>query len=304
MVAVLNHTTAARKQIARHSRQQSGFVIIASRHKARLVHQHRFAATDSMSKLPRHVRENRQYWDDMAADWVAAGEQAWAHPVPTWGQWGVSDDQCPMLPDDMSGMRAIELGCGTGYIAAWMTRRGARVSAIDNSERQLETARRLAREYQLAIDFLHGNAENVPVPDGTFDFAVSEYGAAIWCDPEAWIPEAHRLLKPGGKLVFLGNSPLSMICMPLDGSPVDGALHRDYFTRGTLDWTEVEIDPGGIEFNRPLSAWFDLFRRVGFRVDDYREPAAPATASGIEHSVPAKWAQTYPSEQVWILTRL
>jgi len=209
-----------------------------------------------------------------------------------------------MLPQDMSGMEAMELGCGTGYISAWMARRGATVSAIDNSRRQLATAQRLAREHDIEIDFLHGNAENVPRPDASFDFAVSEYGAAIWCDPEAWIPEAHRLLKPGGKLVFLGSSPLAMICTPLDGAPVDESLHRPYFRLGTLDWTEVPIDPGGIEFNLSLSAWFELFRRVGFRVDDYKEPQAPADRYGVHYSVPATWAMTYPSEQVWFLTRL
>ena len=257
-----------------------------------------------MSKLPDHVIENRRYWDAMANQWIAEGERAWASRVPYWGEWGVPDDECPMLPQDMTGMTAIELGCGTGYVSAWMARRGARVTAIDNSERQLATARRLASEHQIDIDFLHGNAENVPRADGTFDFAVSEYGAAIWCDPEVWLPEAHRLLTLGGKLVFLGNSPLSMICAPLDGAPTDRVLHRDYFTLGTLDWTQVPIDPGGIEFNISLSAWFTLFRRVGFRVDDYKEPIAPVDKHGIESSVPAEWAKTYPSEQVWFLTRV
>lgn len=257
-----------------------------------------------MSKLPDHVNENRRYWDDMADEWIAEGERAWASCVPSWGNWGVSNDECPMLPEDMTGMTAIELGCGTGYVSAWMARRGAIVTAIDNSERQLATARRLAAEYEIDIDFLHGNAESVPRSDATFDFAISEYGAAIWCDPETWIPEAHRLLTPGGKLVFLGNSPLATICSPMDGAQVDRTLHRDYFALGRLDWTEVSIDPGGIEFNMPLSAWFALFRRIGFRVDDYKEPVASADKHGIDSSVSAEWAQTYPSEQVWFLTRV
>ena len=249
-----------------------------------------FLHTRHMSKLPDHINENRRYWDGMADQWIAEGERAWASRVPYWGNWGVPNDECPMLPEDMTGMTAIELGCGTGYVSAWMARRGANVTAIDNSERQLATARRLASEYH--------------IDDAMFDFAISEYGAAIWCDPETWIPEAYRLLTPGGKLVFLGNSPLSMICTPMDGAPVDRALHRDYFTLGRLDWTRVPIDPGGIAFNMSLSAWFTLFRRVGFRVDDYKEPVAPVDKHGIESCVPAEWAQSYPSEQVWFLTRV
>ena len=60
---------------------------------------------------------------------------------------------------------------------------------------------------EFGIEFpLHlGNAEATPFPDASFDFAISEYGAAIWCDPYKWIPEAARLLRPGGRLHFLGN---------------------------------------------------------------------------------------------------
>ena len=54
-----------------------------------------------------------------------------------------------MFPDDFAGTDAIELGCGTGYVSSWLTRRGARVVGIDNSEQQLATARRLQREHGL-----------------------------------------------------------------------------------------------------------------------------------------------------------
>jgi len=85
-----------------------------------------------------------------------------------------------------------------------MARRGATVTAIDNSERQLETARRLGAEHRLDVAWIHGNAEQVPRPDGTYDFAISEYGAATWCDPLVWIAEAYRLLRAGGVLNRLG----------------------------------------------------------------------------------------------------
>lgn len=61
---------------------------------------------------------------------------------------------------------------------------------------------------------MHGSAESIYQPDGSFDFAISEYGAAIWCEPSAWISEAYRLLLPGGELVFLGNHPLVMVAPP------------------------------------------------------------------------------------------
>jgi SAM-dependent methyltransferase len=182
--------------------------------------------------LPEHVAANRDYWDGTAARWVSPGERSWGAPEPYWGIWGIPESQLRMLPDDMAGLDAIELGCGTAYVGSWMARRGARVVGIDNSEQQLGTARRLAMDHGVELTLLHGNAETVPYKDASFDFAISECGAAIWCDPHAWIPEAHRLLRPGGSLVFLGSTPLTVLCSPLDGSiPCTERLERDYPAR-------------------------------------------------------------------------
>lgn len=257
----------------------------------------------SGGRLPEHVAVNRSMWDDNAHEWVASGERAWRQDEPTWGIWGVPETELRMLPTDMRGMRAVELGCGTAYVSAWMARRGAVVSGIDNSERQLSTARRLAAEHGVALELLHGNAETTPFPDESFDFAISEYGAAIWCDPYAWIPEAHRILRPGGRLVFLGNHPLMAVCCPLDGAPVVERLSRPYFGLHRLDWREVEIDPGGIEFNLPVSGWFELFRSVGFAVEDFREPRPAAPSDEVRFAAPARWAYHYPSEHVWKLRK-
>jgi SAM-dependent methyltransferase len=172
---------------------------------------------DRDDELPEHVAENRRHWDGMANDWVAAGERGWQTAAAHWGCWHIPETELGLLPADMSGMLAIELGCGTAYVSCWLARRGARVVGIDNSAKQLATAERLATQHEIPLTLHHGNAERVPYPDQHFDFAISEYGAAIWCDPKIWIPEAHRLLKPGGELVFLGNSPLAMITTPPDG---------------------------------------------------------------------------------------
>lgn len=262
------------------------------------------AAMPEKTTLPEHVAENRRYWDGMADQWVASGERAWAATEPTWGIWAVPESELGMLPEDMRGMQAVELGCGTGYVSSWMARRGAVVSAIDNSEEQLATARRLAAEHGVALDLVHGDAERTPFADASFDFAISEYGAAIWCDPYRWLPEAHRLLRPGGRLVFLGHHPLASVCAPEDGgSPAAERLVRPYFGMHRIDWTQVAIDPGGIEFSLPFSDWFALFREVGFVVEDLREPR-PASAEGdTRFSVSPQWAARYPSELVWKLRK-
>jgi ubiquinone/menaquinone biosynthesis C-methylase UbiE len=54
---------------------------------------------------------------------------------------------------------------------------------MDNSEEQLKTARALQAEHGLEFRLIHGNAEAVPLPDASFDLAISEYGVSIWADP-------------------------------------------------------------------------------------------------------------------------
>ena len=132
----------------------------------------------------------------------------------TWGIWGVPERQVRMLPETLAGLDTIELGCGTGYVSAWLARRGARPVGIDNSEAQLATARRLQRESGSSSRFSTATPRTVPLPDASFDLAISEYGASIWCDPYLWIPEAARLLRPGGRLIFLVNAVLAMLCVP------------------------------------------------------------------------------------------
>jgi ubiquinone/menaquinone biosynthesis C-methylase UbiE len=256
-----------------------------------------------MVELAEHVKANRTYWDAMASEWVSAGERSWTQRSPTWGIWALPESELALLPPDMTGQKAIELGCGTGYVSAWMHRLGAQVVAVDNSSSQLETAARLAAEHGVEIQLIHASADDVPCADATFDFAISEYGAAIWCDPYRWIPEAHRLLRPGGLLTFLGTHPLAVVTTPLDGAPCDESLHRPYFGLHELDWRNVAIAPGGIEFNLTQAGWLRLFREVGFEVVDYLELQAPPASTQLRFSIPGDWAKKWPSEQVWKLRK-
>ncbi len=258
-----------------------------------------------MTDFPDYAQTNREHWNRHADWWVNPGRRSWASPDPAWGIWGLDNRTIPLLPDDMSGQQTIELGCGTGYVSSWMIRRGARATGIDPSDRQLESARAFMAEFGMRFELIHGVAESVPRPDESFDFAISEYGAAIWADPFVWIPEAWRLLRPGGRLHFLGHSTLAMVCTPLYERDSDVSVQRqlqhDYFGLHRCDWTEP-ADPS-VEFNLPISAWFDLFKKTGFVVEEFFELQAPAAAADTQFGVDADWARRFPSEQAWCLRK-
>lgn len=248
---------------------------------------------------PEYLQGNIDAWQREAENYVEAAERAWATNQPYWGIWRIPESSTNLLPSDMSGQSCIELGCGTAYVSAWMCRRGARVVAIDPTPNQLETARRLQLEHKLNFVIEEGFAESVPYPDESFDFAISEYGAALWADPFRWIPEAARLLKPGGELVFLTNSPLMMMCAPdyeSDG-PLGPTLLRPYFGMHKTNWPD---SPGQTEFHLTHGDWITLLRANDLVVERLLELKAPAKSKTRYIWASLEWATQWPSEEVWI----
>ena len=256
------------------------------------------AGVDASADLPEHVRRNRAQWDAWAADFVANGERSWrlAPGDEKWGIWDIPERRVHLLPDDLAGRDAIELGCGTGYVSAWLARRGARPVGIDNSEAQLATARRLQAEHGLAFPLIHGNAERVPLPDVTFDVAISEYGASIWADPYAWIPEASRLLRPGGRLIFLVNSTLLAMCLPDDERAASAELVRAQRGLHRLEWS----DDDSVSFYLSHGEWIRLLGENGFEVVALHELYPDEGATTEFPFVTIDWAQSWPSEEVWV----
>jgi SAM-dependent methyltransferase len=251
-----------------------------------------------MSTLPDYFIINRAAWTRKNAEYTdGSARSAWAQEEITWGLWNVPDAEIGSIPD-IAGKDVIELGCGTGYFGAQLKRQGAhRVLGVDITPAQLQTARECEAEFGLGLEFIEANAEQIPLESAQFDLAVSEYGASIWCDPELWIAEAARLLRPGGELVFLRNSTLSMLCMPETGK-VETSLQRPQRNIWRLEWTD---DDPGVEFHPSTGDMVRLLRANGFMLVDMVELYAPAGAK--DHPqynyVPASWAQKWPAEEIW-----
>lgn len=251
--------------------------------------------------LPEHVRRNRSAWNRGAPSSVEPGRRAWQRKEPVWGIWGIPESEVHLLPDQISGLDVVELGCGTAYVSAWLARRGARVTGIDISEEQLRTARMLQEEQGLSFPLIHCDAEHVPLPDATFDLAISEYGASIWCDPYQWIPEASRILRPSSLLIFIVNGTIMVMCTGDDEeTPESPELHRDYFGMHRFEYADGE---GTVEFHLGYGDWIRLLRANGFEVENMIELRPPMGATALYPYVKAgfgDWARRWPSEEVWI----
>jgi ubiquinone/menaquinone biosynthesis C-methylase UbiE len=251
--------------------------------------------------LPDYALLNRALWTRANAAYTdGSAREAWSQADISWGVWHAPEAELRVLPR-LWGMDVVELGCGTAYFGAWLKRAGAhRVVGVDVTPAQLATARRLDAEFGLGLELIEGNAEAVPLADAQFDLAVSEYGASLWCDPARWIPEAARLLRPRGELVFMRPSTVSMLCAPATG-PTQERLVRPQAEIYRIDWPPEGEDPGATEFHAPPGELIRILRRSGFEILDLVELLAPPDAE--EHpyydNVPVGWAQRWPAEEIW-----
>lgn len=245
-----------------------------------------------------HILRNRAAWNEWAAEYVDSGRRNWGREEPVWGIWSVPESRLGVLPD-VAGNDAIELGCGTAYLSSWLVRRGARPVGIDNSPAQLETARRFQKEFGIDFPLLQAVGEALPFPDGSFDLAISEYGASIWADPYRWIPEAARVLRPGGELIFLVNGTILMLCVPDQEDEAAGTeLIRDYFGMHRFDWGD------SVEFHLGYGDMIRLLRSSGFEVEDLIEVRPPEDATTRYPFVNLGWSRRWPCEEIWRARRI
>jgi SAM-dependent methyltransferase len=191
----------------------------------------------------------------------------------------------------------VELGCGTAYFSAWLARLGARPVGLDLSAAQLATARRCQQDFDLAFPLVEADGEEVPLISNRFDLVVSEYGASVWCDPTLWVREAARLLRPGGRLVFLTNSVLASLCVPEEEGLAEERLCRPQRGMNRVRWSG-----GGVEYHPSHSDWIGILLANGFVVDRLRELYAPISADAPEYYEIASrdWAVKWPVEDLWI----
>lgn len=239
--------------------------------------------------LSPHERANREFWNREADRYQA--EQA---VRAAWGVWSLPEEELNVL-GDVAGKDVLELGCGAAQWGIVLARRGARVVGLDVSERQLEHARAALAEAGLGFPLVCAGAEAVPLPDASFDVVVSDWGATAFCDPYAWVPEAARLLRPGGLLAFSGATPLSWLCLDLDNDTWDERLHRDCF-----GLHRFELPDGTVEFMLPTGEWIRLFRATGFAIEDLLELRPPEGAtSTFRDERGLAWARKWPLEQIW-----
>ena len=252
-------------------------------------------------ELSESQAKNRTSWSASADWWASPGASNWARAEPVWGIWELPESELRLLPDDLTGHRCLEIGCGTAYVGAWMAARGGSVTGIDPTRKQLETAIQLREKYQQEVHLVEAFGESLPFPDDTFDFAISEYGASLWADPYVWVPEAARVLKRGAQLVLLTNHVLNVLTLAeSDEEGQTTTLQRPYFGLHSIAWE----DEDSVEYYLTHGDWIRLFGENGFEIERLLELGAPNNAkSKYVDWANSEWGQHWPTEEVWLVRK-
>jgi ubiquinone biosynthesis O-methyltransferase len=103
---------------------------------------------------------------------------------------------------NLMGKRVLDIGCGTGLYSIRFANKGAHVSAVDPSKKMLDIAQEKTNHSIVPIHFIVSAAENLPFQDHSFDLIAAISSLEFVSDIDQSLREIHRVLKPGGRVVF------------------------------------------------------------------------------------------------------
>ncbi len=230
----------------------------------------------------------RQAWNRNAASYQER------YPIPTetahYGPWAPTENELRLL-GDVRGKRILEVGCGGGQCSIAFAKQGATVAGIDLSDEQIAFARRLAAQEGVSVAFHQGRAEELtPFQDQAWDVVFSAYVFHYVADMPRCLAECHRVLRPGGLLVFSLDHPMRSCFWDAETQEESFYPVRSYFQEGPMVWPFGETGIPMRSFHRTTATWIDLLHQAGFQLQRLLEPAPPPDLSQ------DPWADDYAQE--------
>lgn len=227
----------------------------------------------------------------MSNDWDgwASSAQAWIKSMAEQGDWTrryVLDLPTQAACSPRSGERWLDLGCGEGRFARWLSGQGAKVVGLDPVESMVRHALETG-----GAGYILGKGEVLPFRDGSFDGVVSYLSMIDIPDFRAAIRECVRILRPEGRLVIANLTSFSTT-MPhprkrdeegrMQFMAVDGYLDE---RSEWVEWSDIRV----LNWHRPLSAYMKACLDDGLILRAFEEPEPDPDAPGAADYRRAPW---------------
>lgn len=186
------------------------------------------------------------------------------------------------LLGDVKGRRVLDAGCGSGYLARLLAAKGAEVVGVDHSAQLLEIARREEKKEPLGVKYLKADLGRLsPLAEAVFDVVVSNVVLQDVVAFDDAFREFHRVLRPGGRLLFSVTHPCferpvpgMWIREPPDTERIEewrGLLLDRYYDRVAL-WWGPSGQPPMVGFHRTLEDYTTALGAAGFLIARMEEP--------------------------------
>src|SRR5499427_6458581 len=125
------------------------------------------------------------------------------HSIRTSGERAAWDRILDLVLDGRVRLEALDVGCGTGFLALELAARGHHVVGVDFAPAMIEEARRKVAASGLSVRFEEADAEQLPFVPRSFDLVISRHVLWTLPHPQAAIDEWMRVLRPGGRLAVV-----------------------------------------------------------------------------------------------------
>jgi SAM-dependent methyltransferase len=246
-----------------------------------------------------YATRNRRLWNLRSDEYQERhGPQLAASGGMAWGVWQLPESDLQIL-GDVGGRDVLELGCGAAQWSIALHRLGANVTGLDLSDRQLEHARSLMAAAGVEFPLVNASAEATPFENASFDIVFCDYGAMTFADPYRTVPEAARILRPGGLLAFCTNTPISDLAWSIGAKHPGAELVIDYW-----DLHEIDEPDEPLVFQLGYGEWIRVFTESSLAIESLVELRPPADAvSSYRDEAAREWARRWPLEHVWRVRR-
>lgn len=199
--------------------------------------------------------------------------------------------------------RALDIATGGGHAALALAPLVSEVVATDLTVEMLEAARAFISEQGARnVRFEVADAEQLPFPDAAFDIVTSRIAPHHFPQPELFVQEAARVLRPGGRFVFSVTHPFRWCFLDAPGDEGLYACHP-YFDRRAY----VEADDDGtvayVEHHRTVGDWVRSLSEAGFRLVDLVEPEWPEGNEQIWGGWSPRRGRVFPGTAIFVAAR-